>query len=92
MRIDPQPGGMHLVLRIRGGGSDRALAERIRCHGMYAQALSDWSIGKQVEPALLLGFTNIESESTAEKLGRRILKLVGALPRLIPEDFSGAMA
>jgi len=76
MRVDPQPGGMHLVLRMRGRGSDRSLAERIRRHGMYAQALTDWSIGKQVEPALLLGFTNIDSESTAEKLGRRILKLL----------------
>jgi GntR family transcriptional regulator/MocR family aminotransferase len=76
MRIEPQPGGMHLVLRMRRGGSDRSLAERIRSHGMYAQALSDWSIGKQVEPALLLGFTNIDSEITAEKLGRRILKLM----------------
>ncbi|MPW23142.1 aminotransferase class I/II-fold pyridoxal phosphate-dependent enzyme [Paraburkholderia sp. CNPSo 3157] len=76
MRVDPQPGGMHLVLRMRGRGSDRLLAERLRRHGMYAQALTDWSIGKQVEPALLLGFTNIDSESTAEKLGRRILKLI----------------
>ncbi|TXC79038.1 PLP-dependent aminotransferase family protein [Paraburkholderia azotifigens] len=76
MRIEPQPGGMHLVLRMRRGGSDRSLAERIRSHGMYAQALSDWSIGRQVEPALLLGFTNIDSESTAEKFGRRILKLM----------------
>ncbi|BCG02508.1 GntR family transcriptional regulator (plasmid) [Paraburkholderia sp. PGU19] len=76
MRIEPQPGGMHLVLRMRRGGSDCPLAERIRSHGMYAQALTDWSISKQVEPALLLGFTNIDSESTAEKLGRRILKLI----------------
>ncbi len=76
MRTDPQPGGMHLVLRMRGRGSDRSLAERIRSHGMYAQALTDWSIGKQVEPALLLGFTNIDSEGTAERLGRRILKLI----------------
>jgi len=76
MRIDPQPGGMHLVLRIQSGGSDRSLADSIRSHGMYAQALTDWSIGKNVEPALLLGFTNIDSESTAERLGMRILKLI----------------
>jgi GntR family transcriptional regulator/MocR family aminotransferase len=76
MRIDPQPGGMHLVLRMRGHGSDRSLAERIRNHGMFVQALSDWSIGERVESALLLGFTNIDSESAAEKLGKRILKLI----------------
>jgi GntR family transcriptional regulator/MocR family aminotransferase len=76
MRVDPQPGGMHLVLRMPGQGSDRALAERIRSHGLFAQALSDWSIGENVGPALLLGFTNIDSERTAETLGRRIRELV----------------
>jgi GntR family transcriptional regulator/MocR family aminotransferase len=76
MRVDPQPGGMHLVLRMQGRGSDRALAERIRRHGMFAQALSDWSVGEKAEPALLLGFTNIDSERTAETLGKRILKLI----------------
>ena len=76
MQIEPQPGGMHLVLRMRRGRSDQSLAERIRCHGMYAQALTDWSFSKQVEPALLLGFTNIDSEDTAEMLGKRILKLI----------------
>lgn len=76
MRIDPQPGGMHLVLRMQGQGSDCSLAERIRSHGMFAHALTNWSISEKVKPALLLGFTNIDSESTAEKLGRRILKLI----------------
>jgi GntR family transcriptional regulator/MocR family aminotransferase len=76
MRVDPQPGGMHLVLRMQGQDSDRALAERIRSHGMSAQALSDWSIGEKVEPALLLGFTNIDSERTAETLGKRIQELI----------------
>ncbi|MCR4470024.1 PLP-dependent aminotransferase family protein [Burkholderia sp. SCN-KJ] len=76
IRIDPQPGGMHLVLRMQGGGSDRLLAERIASHDIYAQALTSWSISKMVEPALLVGFTNIDSESTAERIGRRILKLI----------------
>jgi GntR family transcriptional regulator/MocR family aminotransferase len=76
MRVDPQPGGMHLVLRLQGHGSDRSLAERIRNHGMFVQALSDWSIAERAESALLLGFTNIDSESAAEKLGKRILKLI----------------
>jgi GntR family transcriptional regulator/MocR family aminotransferase len=43
---------------------------------MFVQALSDWSIGERVESALLLGFTNIGSESAAEKLGKRILTLI----------------
>lgn len=76
MRVDPQPGGMHLVLRMQAEGSDRALAERMRSRGLFAQALSDWSVGKGVGPALLLGFTNIDSERTAEALGHRILELI----------------
>jgi GntR family transcriptional regulator / MocR family aminotransferase len=76
MRIDPQPGGMHLILRMQERRSDRLLAERIRNHGMFALALSEWSSRDNAEPALLLGFTNIDAESIAEKLGRRILKLI----------------
>jgi len=76
VRIDPQPGGMHLVLRLRNGLSDRALAARIRADGMYAEALSNWTIGQEGTSALLLNFTNIDSAATAEALGRRIRKLI----------------
>ncbi|MGB8417015.1 PLP-dependent aminotransferase family protein [Paraburkholderia sp.] len=76
LRIDPQLGGMHLILRLRGQWSDRALAERIRASGVFAQALTDWSISEPIEPALLVGFTNVDSTSTAEKIGRRILEFI----------------
>ena len=76
MRIDLQPGGMHLVLRLRGQFSDRALVARMRDDGLYAEALGDWSVGSDRPSALLLGFTNVDSYATAETLGRRILKLI----------------
>ncbi|GGC89028.1 MocR-like pyridoxine biosynthesis transcription factor PdxR [Undibacterium terreum] len=76
LSIDPQPGGMHLILRMRGKRTDRALAQRIREHGMSALALSDRSAGEDMRSALLLGFTNIDSRQTAEALGRRILSLL----------------
>ncbi|MBO1114058.1 PLP-dependent aminotransferase family protein [Bordetella petrii] len=76
IRIDPQPGGMHLILRLGSRLSDRRLAARMRADGMFAEALSDWDHGARAAPALLLGFTNIDSQATAEKLGRRILKLL----------------
>jgi len=76
IRVDPQPGGMHLILRPRGRLSDRRLAARMRADGMFAEALSDWAHDARTAPALLLGFTNIDSRATAEKLGRRILKLL----------------
>lgn len=76
MRIDAQPGGMHLILRLNGQQSDRRLAARMRENGLYAEALSNWTIQGDGAPALLLGFTNIDSERTAENLGKRILKLI----------------
>jgi GntR family transcriptional regulator / MocR family aminotransferase len=76
VRIDPQPGGMHLILRLKAGRSDVALAARMRDQGMRGQALSYWSMNGRGEPALLVSFTNIDSQGTAEKLGKRILKLL----------------
>jgi hypothetical protein len=35
--------------------------------------LTDWTIEQPGPPGLLLGFTNVDSGATAEKLARRIL-------------------
>ena len=76
MRSDFRPGGMHLILRFHAQQSDRRLAARMRGEGMYAEALTDWVMRSDGAPALLLGFTNINSQGTAENLGRRILRLM----------------
>jgi GntR family transcriptional regulator/MocR family aminotransferase len=76
MRIDSQPGGMHLILRSRDKLSDRELVSRLRTDGLYGEALTDWAIGGQGASALLLNFTNIESREVAEALGRRIARLL----------------
>jgi GntR family transcriptional regulator/MocR family aminotransferase len=76
VRIDSQPGGMHLILRLQGRRSDRRLVERMREDGLYGEALTDWVIGSDGASALLVNFTNIDSQGTAEKFGRRILKLI----------------
>src|SRR5450830_1740219 len=76
LRIDSQPGGMHMILRMRGRRSDKPLAEAMRKDGMYAHTLSQRSVQHQVQPGLLLGFTNIDSAATIEALALRILKLV----------------
>lgn len=74
--IDPQPGGMHLLLRLPGDQSDRPIVARMREAGLYAEALTDWSTNEEKSSALLLNFTNIESINTAEKLAKRLLKLL----------------
>ncbi len=76
MSIDPQPGGMHLLLRMPGHNTDRALADRLRQNGLYAHALSRWTSEAACGSGLLLGFTNIESQERAEQLGRRIRDLM----------------
>lgn len=76
VRIDTPPGGMHLILRLQGRQSDHALAARIRENGMYGEALTDWTMTHEQAPALLLNFTNVDSQHTAEQLGRRILELM----------------
>jgi GntR family transcriptional regulator/MocR family aminotransferase len=76
MRIDSQPGGMHLILRLQGRQSDRPLVARMREAGLYAEALTDWTADGDGPSALLLNFTNIDSRGTAEALGRRILALM----------------
>ncbi|MDB5806385.1 MAG: DNA-binding protein [Betaproteobacteria bacterium] len=76
MRIDAQPGGMHLILRLQGKQSDRRLVARMREEGLYAEALTDWKMAGGSASALLLGFTNVDSPAMAENLGRRVLRLL----------------
>jgi GntR family transcriptional regulator/MocR family aminotransferase len=76
LRIDSQPGGMHLILRLQGRRSDRRLVARMRQEGLYAEALTDWTKGADGASALLLSFTNVSSQRAAENLGRRILRLI----------------
>ena len=76
MRIDAQPGGMHLILRLQDQQSDRLLSARMREDGLYAEALTDWTMVVDGPAALLVNFTNIDSQRTAENLGKRMLKLL----------------
>ena len=73
MQIEQQPGGMHLILRLRGRRSDRALAARLRADGLFVHALSERTVRHAVAPGLLFGFTNIATQAMAEQLGKRIL-------------------
>jgi GntR family transcriptional regulator / MocR family aminotransferase len=76
IRIDSQAGGMHLILRLQGRRSDRRLVASMREVGLYGEALTDWTTDSDGASALLLNFTNIDSQRTAEALGKRIAKLI----------------
>ncbi|HEY4276506.1 MAG TPA: PLP-dependent aminotransferase family protein [Rhizomicrobium sp.] len=76
LHIEHPPGGMHLILHLKARQSDRRLAARLLANGLYAEALTDWTMEEKCAPALLVNFTNIESRKSAEALARRILKLL----------------
>lgn len=76
MTVDPQPGGMHLVLRMKRYHTDRELVARMREHGMSALALSERGVLPRIPSALLLAFTNIDSRQRAQELAKRILKIM----------------
>jgi GntR family transcriptional regulator/MocR family aminotransferase len=74
--IEPQPGGMHMVLRMAGHHTDRALAERMRNDGLSAHALSAFTVLPDAGSGLLLSFTNIDTPARGRELARRILRLL----------------
>jgi GntR family transcriptional regulator/MocR family aminotransferase len=76
VRIDTPPGGMHLILRLQGKQSGRAVVARMREHGLYAEALADWTTSGAENAALLLNFTNIATQRMAEDLAKRMLPLL----------------
>ncbi|RYF22150.1 MAG: PLP-dependent aminotransferase family protein [Comamonadaceae bacterium] len=69
LRAQPQPGGMHLVVRLPGERTDRPLAARLLAQGMAVQALSPWSATGSGDAALLLSFTQSAAPALAERLG-----------------------
>lgn len=74
VHIDTPPGGMHVILRLKGRRSDRRLVSRMREEGLYGEALTDWTVDGDGPSAVLVSFTNVASQRAAEHLGRRILK------------------
>lgn len=78
LRVELQPGGMHLILRPRDGVDmdDVAIAHRICEQGMFAHGLSEWYLKQPVTHGLLMSFTNVTSRDAARQLGERILPLL----------------
>lgn len=72
LRAEPQPGGMHLIVRLPTPGSDKPIAERLLAHGMAVQTLSGWWASGRSDAAILLSFTNCTTTAQAEQLGRLI--------------------
>ncbi len=72
LQTEPQPGGMHLVLRLPGARTDQPLAEKLLAQGLAVQPLSRWFASGRTESAILLSFTNCTDPAQAERLGELI--------------------
>ena len=78
LRVEQQPGGMHLVARPIGNARDTDLVRRAESHGLAPAALSPLSINRDCGQGLLLSFTNIPEERASELAGvlRRAIEIL----------------
>lgn len=71
--------GLHLVAGLPGfRASDRAIANSAREKGLGVEPLSAWYIGRNVDSALLLGFTNIGNANTALRVSESLYEACSA--------------
>ncbi|SDK69157.1 GntR family transcriptional regulator / MocR family aminotransferase [Methylophilus rhizosphaerae] len=76
MSIDSQPGGMHLILRLNHQEPGTELVKLMREKGLFAEALSDWTVDGGQLSTILINFTNIHSQNQAAEYGKTILDLL----------------
>ncbi len=72
LHVEPQPGGMHLVVRLPGERTDQPLVDKLLAHGMAVQAMSRWWASDCQDSAVLLSFTNCTAVEQVEQLGALI--------------------
>ncbi|MCS4292649.1 GntR family transcriptional regulator/MocR family aminotransferase [Comamonas sp. BIGb0152] len=77
LRIDLQPGGLHLLGQIGDGDNDSLVAQRARVQGLATHPLSRWYIDAAPRQGLLMGFANITSEAQALQLAAQIQQAFG---------------
>ncbi|MDH2381032.1 PLP-dependent aminotransferase family protein [Bradyrhizobium sp. CER78] len=75
IRIELQPGGMHLLLRFMGRTQDARLAQLARADGFGAEPLSSRSLRHDCGQGLLVGFTNA-AEADAPAIARRLRRAI----------------
>ena len=69
LKVDPQAAGLYIVARLLAHGDDEKISKHLLSQKLAAQPLSRFSIDFCPYPALLLGFTNIPTD-TATKFAR----------------------
>lgn len=74
LQINPQAGGMHLVVGL-GEGDDTELAQRARTVGIAVEPLSQWYLEAKPRQGLILGFTNIASAEQASTVAMQLARI-----------------
>lgn len=78
LAMEIEPGGMHLLARLRRGLSDTEIAAASREAGPAIYALSSLSVARRPPRGLLLSFTNVPEQRACD-LCRRLHRAVGHL-------------
>lgn len=74
--IEPQPGGMHMIVKLNDPTiDDIALSTIMMKAGLFSQGLSQWS-SRPVHPSLILSFTNIKTEEECRELAYRLKDII----------------
>lgn len=68
IRINLQPGGLHILAKLGDHEDDAMLADRARNAGLAVPPLSRWYINAKPRQGLLMGFANVIDEKDAVRL------------------------
>jgi len=72
IRIDLQPGGLHILAKLADHEDDFTLAARARSAGLALHPLSRWYINAKPQQGLLMGFANVIDEKDATQLASKL--------------------
>jgi GntR family transcriptional regulator/MocR family aminotransferase len=72
IRIDLQPGGLHILAQLADREDDVALAGHAQAAGLGVHPLSRWYIDAKPRQGLLLGFANVIDEKEARRLALKL--------------------
>jgi GntR family transcriptional regulator/MocR family aminotransferase len=76
IRIDLQPGGLHMLAKLGDHEDDVLLAERARAAGFAMHALSRWYINAKPQQGLLIGFANVLDDKHAMQLALKLKQAI----------------
>lgn len=76
IRIDLQPGGLHMLATLADHQNDVMLDERARAAGLALNPLSRWYINAKPRQGLLIGFANVPDEREAMRLAMKLKEVM----------------